>query len=50
MKWIVAHGGKAEAGVESSTRRGLHGARLHISGGSEPRAASRFVLPAGALD
>jgi hypothetical protein len=50
MRWIVAHGGKAEAGVESSTRRGLHGARLHVSGGSEPRAASRFVLPAGALD
>jgi hypothetical protein len=50
MTWIVAHGGKPEAGVETSTRHGLHGSRLHASGGSEPRAPSRFVLPAGALD
>jgi hypothetical protein len=49
MTWIVAHGGKPEAMVESSTRHGLHGSRLHASG-SEPRAPSRFVLPAGALD
>ena len=50
MTWIVAHGGKPEASVETSTRHGLHGSRLHASGRSEPRAPSRFVLPAGALD
>jgi hypothetical protein len=48
--WIVAHGGKPEAPVETPTRRGLHGSRLHDSGESAPRTASRFVLPAGALD
>jgi hypothetical protein len=50
MRWIVAHGGKPEATVETSSRHGLHGSRLHASGGSAPRTASRFVLPAGALD
>jgi hypothetical protein len=50
MTWIVAHGGKPEAMAETSTRRGLHGSRLHAGGGSEPRIPSRFVLPAGALD
>jgi hypothetical protein len=50
MAWIVAHGGKPEAPVESTARHGLHGSRLHSSGGSAPRAPSRFVLPAGALD
>jgi hypothetical protein len=50
MRWILAHGGKPEAAVETSSRRGLHGSRLHAGGGSEPRAPSRFVLPAGALD
>jgi hypothetical protein len=50
MAWIVAHGGKPEAAVETSTRHGLHGSRLHTSGGSEPRVPARFVLPAGALD
>jgi hypothetical protein len=50
MTWIVAHGGRPEATVETSTRRGLHGSRIHASGRSEPRAPSRFVLPAGALD
>ena len=50
MTWILAHGGKPEAAVETSTRHGLHGSRLHAGGGSEPRAPSRFVLPAGALD
>lgn len=49
MTWIDAHGGKPEAIVETSRRRGLHGARLHESGGA-PRTAARFVLPAGALD
>jgi hypothetical protein len=50
MTWILAHGGKPEAAVETSTRHGLHGSRLHTSGGGEPRVPSRFVLPAGALD
>jgi hypothetical protein len=48
--WIAAHGGQPEAPIETTTRQGLHGARLHSSGGSTPRAPSRFVLPAGALD
>lgn len=50
MTWILAHGGTPEAAAETSTRYGLHGSRLHTSGGSEPRVPSRFVLPAGALD
>ena len=50
MTWIAAHGGKPEAAVETSSRHGLHGSRLHAGGGSAPRAASRYVLPAGALD
>lgn len=50
MKWILAHGGTSEETAETSTRRGLHGSRLHISGGSQPRVPSRFVLPPGALD
>jgi hypothetical protein len=50
VAWIVANGGKPEAAVETSTRHGLHGSRLHSSGASQPRLPSRFVLPAGALD
>jgi len=50
MTWITAHGGQAEATASTSTRHGLHGSRLFDSGGSAPRAAARFVLPAGALD
>jgi hypothetical protein len=50
MTWIDAHGGKAEATVETPTRLGLHGSRFHGSGGAAPRTASRYVLPAGALD
>jgi len=50
MRWIVAHGGTPEATAKTSTRRGLHGARLYDSGGFAPRTASRFVLPAGVLD
>jgi hypothetical protein len=49
IAWIVARGGVPEAVASTPTRRGLHGSRLHDSGGSEPRATSRFVLPAGAL-
>jgi hypothetical protein len=50
LSWILAHGGTPEAAMATSTRHGLHGSRLHAGGGSEPRAAARFVLPAGALD
>jgi hypothetical protein len=50
MRWIVAHGGKPEAAVQTTARHGLHGSRLHAGGGSAPRAPSRFVLPPGAFD
>jgi len=50
MEWILAHGGKPQAVVESSARRGLHGPRLQTSGLSANRPPSRFVLPPGALD
>jgi hypothetical protein len=50
VTWIVDHGGTAEAAVPTAQRRGLHGALLHAGGGSEPRAPSRYVLPAGVLD
>jgi hypothetical protein len=49
MTWIAAHGGKPETTASSSPRRGLHGSRLHDSGGAVPQAAPRVVLPAGAL-
>lgn len=50
VTWIVDHGGTPEATVATSHRRGLHGALVNAGGGSEPRAPSRYVLPAGALD
>jgi hypothetical protein len=50
MTWILDHGGEPEATAPTSQRRGLHGSLLHASGGSEPRAPSRFVLPARALN
>ena len=49
MAWIVAHGGEPEATVPKPSSSGLHGSRVHDSGGAERRAPSRFVLPAGAL-
>jgi hypothetical protein len=49
MAWVLAHGGQPEAAPETSSRHGMHGSRLHASGGA-PRQPSRFVLPAGALD
>jgi hypothetical protein len=49
MTWIIAHGGQPEAAVvKSSARHGLHGSLHETSGPAPP--ASRFVLPAGALD
>jgi hypothetical protein len=50
IAWIAAHGGQPEAAAPTSARHGLHGSRLFDSGGSAPRTAARFVLPAGALD
>ena len=51
VAWIAAQGGGPETPVASaSVRHGLHGTRLHDSGGSQARTAARFVLPAGALD
>jgi hypothetical protein len=49
MAWIVAHGGEPEAAVPRAAKSGLHGLRGGDSGASEPRTASRFVLPPGAL-
>lgn len=49
MAWITDHGGIAEAMVSEAPRRGLHGPRVGLSGGSEQRTPLRFVLPAGAL-
>jgi len=48
--WIAAHGGVAETIAPEASRRGLHGPRLGVSGGTEQRVPLRFVLPAGALD
>jgi hypothetical protein len=49
MAWITAHAGVPEATLATAPRRGLHGSRLHDSGGTEPRTPLRYVLPAGAL-
>jgi hypothetical protein len=49
MTWVLARGGEPEAAVPTARRSGLHGSRLHDSGGTEPRTPSRFVLPASAL-
>ncbi len=49
MTWITDHAGVAETMASEAPRRGLHGPRLGLSGGAEPRAPLRFVLPAGAL-
>jgi hypothetical protein len=49
MEWITAHGGKPET-MPAATQRGLHGARLNDSRGTEsPQTPLRFVLPAEAL-
>jgi hypothetical protein len=49
MAWIVEHGGEPEATVPRAAKSGLHGSRAGDRGASEPRTASRFVLPPGAL-
>ncbi len=49
LAWIADHAGVAEVVVSEAPRRGLHGARVGLSGASESRTPLRFVLPAGAL-
>jgi hypothetical protein len=49
MAWIADHAGVAEAIAAEAPRRGLHGPRLGLSGGTEQRTPLRFVLPAAAL-
>ncbi len=49
MAWIADHAGVAEKMVAEAPRKGLHGPRLGLSGGTEPRTPLRFVLPAGTL-
>lgn len=50
MAWVIGHGGTPEAAVKSAAPRGIHGWRLGETTAPEARTASRFVLPAGALD
>jgi hypothetical protein len=49
MAWIADHDGVADAMVCQAPPRGLHGPRLGVSDGTQPRTPQRFVLPAGAL-
>ena len=49
VSWILDHAGRPEEAVETSSSCGLHSPRLSGRIGSEPRAAARYVLPAGAL-
>jgi hypothetical protein len=49
MTWIADHDGVAETMVSEAPRRGVHGPRLGLSDGAQPRTPLRFVLPAGAL-
>jgi hypothetical protein len=49
MEWIADHAGVPEAAAATSRRHGLHGSRLHDSGGTAPRVPLRYVLPASAL-
>jgi len=49
IAWIGAHGGEPEERTAKASTSGLHGSRVHDAGSAEPRAPSRFVLPAGVL-
>ncbi|HXN39732.1 MAG TPA: hypothetical protein VN892_16990 [Solirubrobacteraceae bacterium] len=49
MTWIADHDGVAEAMVAQAPRKGLHGARLGVSGANEQQTPRRYVLPAGTL-
>ena len=50
VAWILDHEGEPEAAPDTSSKRGLHSARLSGPIGDEPRAPARYVLPAGALN
>ncbi len=50
VKWILAHGGEAEAGTPATPRGGgLHGPRSNSAGSAAGSRTRRFVLPPGAL-
>ncbi len=49
MEWIIAHAGKPDTAMAAAPARGLHGARIGDSSGTEQRNALRYVLPADAL-
>lgn len=49
MAWIAAHSGVAEPIASEPPRRGLHGPRVGLSGGTAAPTPLRFVLPAGTL-
>jgi hypothetical protein len=50
LAWVSDHRGEAEDLVARNADRGLHGARLASTGGSDNRPPLRYVLPPGALD
>ena len=50
VAWILDHAGKPEAAVQSSSKGGLHSARVSEPLRAGPRAPARYVLPAGALN
>ena len=50
VAWILDHAGEPEAAVESSSKGGLHSARISEPLRPGPRAPARYVLPAGALN
>jgi hypothetical protein len=49
MRWVIAHGGKAETVAAAAPSGGLHGARVTEGGGEESTTPLRFVLPPGTL-
>ncbi|MGI8844964.1 MAG: hypothetical protein ACR2HC_02105 [Thermoleophilaceae bacterium] len=50
LAWVTAHDGRPEDLGARNADRGLHGARLSSSGGSDNRPPLRYVLPPGALE
>jgi hypothetical protein len=48
--WILDHAGTPEAAVETSSKGGLHSARVSEPLRPGPRAPARYVLPAGTLN
>ena len=50
MAWVIGHGGEPEAAVKTAAPSGLHGRRFGTGDTPPARTASRYVLPAGALD